>query len=91
MHLNNTWQIGRIPLNKQLEYLTKTKAEFVQLVGGLKTDEIFAKALWYVTIGSNDYINNYLLTGSATSKQYTPQQYEDLLITTFDQQLRVRG
>jgi len=60
------------------------------MVGESKTAEIFAKALWYVTIGSNDYINNYLLKGSATGKQYTPQQYENLLISTFEQQLRVR-
>jgi hypothetical protein len=76
-------------LNKQLDYLTNTKSQFVQLVGETKTDEIFAKALFYVTIGSNDYINNYLLTGSATSQQYTPQQYQDVLIAAFESQLRV--
>jgi hypothetical protein len=61
----------------------------VDLVGEERTAEIFAKAFWYVTIGSNDYINNYLLTNSATSKQYTPEQYQDVLIATFNQQLRV--
>ncbi|KAG0586588.1 hypothetical protein KC19_2G102000 [Ceratodon purpureus] len=80
--------IGRIGLNKQLEYLTKTRQDFVGLVGEGKTAEIFAKAFWYVTIGSNDYINNYLLANSATSKQFTPKQYEGVLISTFNQQLR---
>jgi len=80
--------IGRLPVSKQLEYLTKTRSEFVGMVGESQTAEIFGKALWYVTIGSNDYINNYLLSDSATGKQYTPKQYEDLLIATFDQQLR---
>jgi hypothetical protein len=82
-------QIGRIPLNKQLEYLTNTKSQFVQLVGETKTEDIFNKALFYVTIGSNDYINNYLLTGLATSRQYTPRQYQDVLIAAFESQLRV--
>lgn len=85
----NLTQIQRIALNKQLDYLTKTRTEFVQLVGEPKTAEIFAKSLWYITIGSNDYINNYLIPGSPVSKQYTPEQYQDLLISTFNDQLRV--
>nr|PNR63138.1 hypothetical protein PHYPA_001563 [Physcomitrium patens] len=80
--------IGRISLNKQLTYLENTKAQFAQLIGEAKTGEVFAKSLWSVIIGSNDYINNYLLTGSATSRQYTPQQYQDLLISEFKKQLR---
>lgn len=76
-------------MNKQLEYLTNTKSQFVELVGDMKTEDIFNKALFYVTIGSNDYINNYLLTGSATSQQYTPQQYQDVLIAAFKSQLTV--
>jgi hypothetical protein len=82
-------QIGRIPFNKQLEFVANTKSQFVQLVGASQTDEIFSAALWFLTIGSNDYINNYLVKGSQTSRQYTPQQYHDVLVATFEQQMRV--
>ncbi|KAG0585228.1 hypothetical protein KC19_3G268900 [Ceratodon purpureus] len=45
-----SFKIGRIGLNKQLEYLTKTRQDFVGLVGEGKTTEIFAKVFWYITI-----------------------------------------
>ncbi|CAM6060690.1 unnamed protein product [Sphagnum tenellum] len=79
--------IGRIPMNQQLQWAANTKSQIVQLVGEAQTEAIFANALFSVTMGSNDYINNYLIKGSSTSSSYNPQQYQDLLISTFSQQL----
>ncbi|GER45275.1 GDSL esterase/lipase 7 [Striga asiatica] len=40
-----------------------------------------AKSIFVVSIGSNDYINNYLVTRDYdTSKRYTPQAYARLLV-----------
>jgi hypothetical protein len=83
-------QIGRIPFNLQIEYFQNTQAQFQQLLGAIAAAQVFPKAIYSVTLGSNDYINNYLLTDSATSITYTPQQFQDLLIATYSTQLTVR-
>jgi phospholipase/lecithinase/hemolysin len=74
-------------MNQQLQYITNTRAQIVELVGENQTEAIFANALFIVNMGSNDYDNNYLLTGSTTSIKYNPQQFQDLLISTYAQQL----
>jgi hypothetical protein len=42
-----------------------------------------------VTIGANDYVNNYFLRGSPTKLEYTPAQYQELLLDKFSAQLAV--
>ncbi|KAH9676131.1 GDSL esterase/lipase 7 [Citrus sinensis] len=47
-----------------------------------------SKSVFIVSIGSNDYINNYLETSLYdTSKRYTPQQFAQLLVYKLSQQL----
>ena len=40
--------------------------------------------------GSNDYLNNYMMPNYDTRRQYTPQQFADLLVTQYASQLTVR-
>lgn len=48
------------------------------------------KCIYTVGMGSNDYINNYLMPDVyQTSKLYTPEQYADVLIEQYKQQLKV--
>lgn len=50
-----------------------------------------SKCIYYVGMGSNDYINNYLLPQYFnTSQLYTPEQYAVVLIQQYSQQLKVR-
>lgn len=50
-----------------------------------------SKSLFVISIGSNDYINNYLETNIYdTSKRYTPQSFASLLISNLSQQLQVQ-
>ncbi|KAL0450416.1 UNVERIFIED_CONTAM: GDSL esterase/lipase 7 [Sesamum latifolium] len=47
-----------------------------------------SKSVFVISIGSNDYINNYLDTQRFdTSKHYTPLSFARLLVDTFSQQL----
>ncbi|KAJ0986818.1 hypothetical protein J5N97_005174 [Dioscorea zingiberensis] len=47
-----------------------------------------ANSIFLINIGSNDYINNYLLPNMYTSSQtYSPKAFADLLINTFTDQL----
>ncbi|XP_058181625.1 GDSL esterase/lipase At4g18970-like [Rhododendron vialii] len=48
-----------------------------------------SKCIYYVGMGSNDYINNYLLPQYFnTSHLYTPEQYAIVLIQQYSQQLK---
>lgn len=82
-------QIQRLSFNDQLGYFQKTIAEINNLIGGPRATKLLNEALYVVVFGSNDYINNYLLKNSATSRQYTPLQYQNLLVATFRKQLAV--
>ncbi|KAG0586587.1 hypothetical protein KC19_2G101900 [Ceratodon purpureus] len=79
--------IQRLSFNTQLTYFQKNVVEINNLIGQPRASEILSDALYIVVFGSNDYINNYLLSNSATSRQYTTSQFQDLLISTFRKQL----
>ncbi|KAJ7525773.1 hypothetical protein O6H91_17G065600 [Diphasiastrum complanatum] len=78
--------INRISFNKQLEFFRKNKQSLIQLIGDSAANSLLQKSLYFIVFGSNDYINNYLLSDSPTRK-FTPSQYQDLLVSTFRQQL----
>ncbi|KAG6739134.1 hypothetical protein POTOM_056720 [Populus tomentosa] len=46
------------------------------------------QCLYTVGMGSNDYINDYFLPGSATSTRYTPDQFAGVLIDQYSKQIR---
>ncbi|KAB5513772.1 hypothetical protein DKX38_027678 [Salix brachista] len=46
------------------------------------------QCLYTVGIGSNDYINDYFLPCSATSTQYTPDEFAGVLIDHYSKQIR---
>jgi phospholipase/lecithinase/hemolysin len=49
-----------------------------------------SQCIFTVGMGSNDYLNNYFMPiVYPTSQQYTPEQYADVLIDQYSQQLRV--
>ncbi|KAK2440715.1 GDSL Lipase/Acylhydrolase superfamily protein [Trifolium repens] len=77
-----------IPLWKEVEfykdYQNKLRANF----GDKKANEIIKESLYLVSIGTNDFLENYY-TLPQTRKQYkTVQQYEDFLIGLADNFLR---
>ncbi|XP_060669665.1 GDSL esterase/lipase At1g29660 [Ziziphus jujuba] len=47
------------------------------------------KCIYYVGLGSNDYINNYFLPNYPTSKEFNPDEYADALIDQYANQLVV--
>jgi hypothetical protein len=55
-----------------------------------KAFEYLNKCLYYVHIGSNDYINNYFLPQFyLTSNTYSPEQYAESLIEELSLNLQV--
>ncbi|PWA74415.1 SGNH hydrolase-type esterase domain-containing protein [Artemisia annua] len=72
---------GRICLNRQLFNHHTIVSRLLHLQRNMTfTNEYLSKCLYIVNIGSNDYINNYLVpTNYATSQKYTTYQYAKIL------------
>ncbi|KAF9624468.1 hypothetical protein IFM89_011476 [Coptis chinensis] len=75
---SGTAQGENLSFGKQIKYFEDTV-----LLKKFSTDfqNDLSKSIFYISIGSNDYINNYLQPANYNSSQiYTPQQYADLLV-----------
>jgi len=64
-----------------------TKASIVKKIGHEKAEKFFTGSIYLMAIGSNDYINNYLLPVDADSWQFTPEDFIKYLLSTLRQQL----
>ncbi|KAJ7566667.1 hypothetical protein O6H91_02G113700 [Diphasiastrum complanatum] len=79
--------IERLTIPQQIQLFQKYQNDVANLIGPAATTTLISQALFSITIGGNDYINNYLLPLSVRAQQYTPAQYNQLLIATFRNQL----
>ncbi|KAL3685058.1 hypothetical protein R1sor_003080 [Riccia sorocarpa] len=80
--------LGQIyPFETQIDQFADAKNMYAQLLGPEKAHDYLARSLYFVNIGGNDYLNNYLQILSQTRQQYTPPQYEAYLIREFSRQL----
>ncbi|XP_009757859.1 GDSL esterase/lipase At5g45670-like [Nicotiana sylvestris] len=80
----------RIYLGRQLENHKVTISRVADLLGNTAAaKKHLNKCLFIVGIGSNDYINNYLMPETYPSSHlYTPSQYATALIEQYSQHLR---
>ncbi|XP_059278077.1 GDSL esterase/lipase At4g16230-like [Lycium ferocissimum] len=71
--LNGTGQIfgGRINMDAQLDNFANTKQDIITRIGEPATIKLIENALFSVTMGSNDFINNYLTPVFSTAEQLT--------------------
>lgn len=59
-------------------------------IGKEAADTFFQQARYIVAMGSNDFINNFLVPVYADSWNYNGETFTNYLITTLDSQLTVR-
>ncbi|KAJ0577303.1 putative triacylglycerol lipase [Helianthus annuus] len=89
--LNQTGQIfvGRINLDAQLDNFANTRHDIISRIGAPAAQDLFKGALFSVTIGSNDFINNYLtpLVSTIEQKLVSPEAFVGDMITRFRGQL----
>ncbi|CAK9149241.1 unnamed protein product [Ilex paraguariensis] len=80
---------GRISLNVQLLNHLVTIARITALLGNkTAANEYLTKCIYTVGMGNNDYINNYLMPQFyPTSREYTPDEFAQVLIDQYKQQL----
>ncbi|KAK9063067.1 hypothetical protein SSX86_016937 [Deinandra increscens subsp. villosa] len=84
--LNDTgFQFANIlGMSVQLEYFREYQQRITDLLGQEKAKEIVNKALVLVSLGGNDFVNNYYLTSfSARRRQYALPDYVSLLISEY--------
>ncbi|KAF8380509.1 hypothetical protein HHK36_027996 [Tetracentron sinense] len=82
--------MGPTPFNKQIEHFQQTVSRIYTMFGQNSTAvyEYLSRIVIIVSIGSNDYLNNYLRPDIySTSSQYTPLAFSNLLVQQIAQQL----
>lgn len=82
--------MGRIPFNEQIRNFENTLNQITANLGADEAAASIGKCIFFVGMGSNDYLNNYLMPNYPTRNQYNAQQYASLLTQTYTQQLTVR-
>jgi phospholipase/lecithinase/hemolysin len=81
---------GRISFSEQVKNYQNTVSQVVNLLGNEDSAANYlSKCIYSIGLGSNDYLNNYFMpTFYSTGNQYTPEQYADVLIDQYNQQLK---
>lgn len=87
----STPQGGRINLDAQMDNFANTRQDIISSIGSPTAMKLFNRALYSVTMGSNDFINNYLVPvlSAVEQKLISPQMFVDTLISRFRLQLTV--
>lgn len=82
--------VTRIPFNQQIDHFESTLSQIKNNLGVVDVSQPLAKSIFFIGMGSNDYLNNYLMPNYDTKTRYNPQQFADLLSHQYTQQLTVR-
>lgn len=85
----NLLQIQRLSLYKQIELFEGTQTLIRSKIGKVAADKFFQGARYVVALGSNDFINNYLMPVYSDSWNYNDQSFIDYLMETLKAQLQV--
>ncbi|KAK3039905.1 hypothetical protein RJ639_027740 [Escallonia herrerae] len=64
----------------QLQYFKRYKIKLAKLVGGGEGEKIVSSALYVVSMGTNDFLENYYIE-PIRSEQYTVEAYTDYLVS----------
>ncbi|CAA7395039.1 unnamed protein product [Spirodela intermedia] len=80
--------IQRLSLYKQIELFQGTQTIIGRKIGGEAAQKFFKEARYVVSLGSNDYINNFLMPFSS-DWSYGSDKFSDYLMSTLDSQLRL--
>ncbi|GER25622.1 GDSL esterase/lipase [Striga asiatica] len=90
--LNYTGKIfgGRINLDAQLDNFANTRQEIISRIGFDAAQKLLKDALFSITIGSNDFINNYLtpfVPSKVEQQLMPPQSFVGAMISKYRVQL----
>ncbi|KAK2419328.1 GDSL esterase/lipase [Trifolium repens] len=73
-----------IRMYRQLDYFEEYQHRVASIIGPARTKKLINKGLVLITVGGNDFVNNYYLVPySARSRQYSLQDYVKFLIVEY--------
>jgi len=89
--LNETgiYFIQRLTFNDQINCFKKTKEVIRAKIGDGAANKHVNDAMYFIGLGSNDYVNNFLQPFMADGQQYTHDEFVELLTSTLHNQLTV--
>ncbi|WOK96520.1 GDSL esterase/lipase [Canna indica] len=79
--------VGRIPFNQQIKNFESTLDQITDNLGADDVANAMSHCIFFVGMGSNDYLNNYLMPNYNTRNQYNGEQFADLLVQQYTRQL----
>ncbi|KAD4888549.1 hypothetical protein R6Q59_034454 [Mikania micrantha] len=79
--------VGRLPFNQQIKNFEDALDQITNNSGAVDVARVLSRSLFFVGMGSNDYLNNYLMPNYPTRNQYNGQQFADLLSKEYTTQL----
>ncbi|MBA0569273.1 hypothetical protein Golob_006714, partial [Gossypium lobatum] len=81
---------ARISFSGQVRNYRQTVSQVVNLLGSeANAANYLSKCIYSIGLGSNDYLNNYFMPlFYSTSRRYNPEQYANVLIQQYTQQLQ---
>ena len=82
-------QIQRLSLSKQIELFQATQKLIRNKIGKKAAEEFFQGSRYVVALGSNDFINNYLMPVYKDSWTYNDESFVAYLMETLTAQLKV--
>ena len=82
-------QIERLSFWKQIELFQGTTNLIKNKLGKQAAEKFFQDARFVVALGSNDFINNYLMPAYSDSWKYNDQTFVEYLMETLEKQLLV--
>lgn len=87
--LNDTglYFIQRLTLDDQINCFGNTTLAIKAKIGEKAANKLLQEAVYFIGIGSNDYVNNFLQPFMASGQQYSHDEFIGLLVATLEQQL----
>ncbi|XP_052203265.1 GDSL esterase/lipase At5g45670-like [Diospyros lotus] len=81
---------GRTSMSGQVNNYKNTVSQVVDILGNEDSAANYlSKCVYSVGLGSNDYLNNYFMPNYySTSRQFSPEQYADVLIQQYAEQIK---
>lgn len=77
-----------LPVSKQLEYFEHYKIHLRKLVGEERAEFIVRNALYVVSMGTNDFLQNYFLEPTRP-RQFTLQKFQNFLLSRMSKDIEV--
>ncbi|KAL9227024.1 hypothetical protein vseg_002770 [Gypsophila vaccaria] len=86
--LNDTglYFIQRLSFDDQINSFGNTTVAIKAKIGEEAANKLLNKAIYFVGIGSNDYVNNFLQPFMAAGQEYSHDEFIDLLVATVEGQ-----